>query len=612
MMNTMHKTAWLACLALGLSAGAAHAATAVCAGDAATLQNDLTGLAANSLTPLTIRIERGTYALGAIRMDARAPITIEGGYQPGTNCTQRAVDPANTVLDFGGGHVDLWQIEGTPAAGLVLDGLTLQHGRQLYLWVGDSEDDVVGNLTLRRVRIRDFVGDTAYDYTTPVAAMAAEGNLVMENVVLDGLTHLPGNRCAFVAQMAGDSYANLRFLTAGLQGDDKFCIEPVDPAGTRKVDIVDSLVWKVPPNANPSQLSGIFNGSGGTLDVHVVNSGFADLDPNRWGNWTVTNPIYNAPNWVDAQNGDFRLVPPTTSIDGGTAQIPHGSVPPTDIAGDPRPYAGSLPDAGAYEYQVPSVPSTVVTNTGDSGPGSLRQAIHNANLNGGGNVTFAIPGASCPHLVSIASPLEPVTAAVTIDATTQPGSRANTSPTAFDANLCVALLPLNAGVQNALKVAADAPATASLTVRGLFFGTFNQPIMLLGGNDHRIAGNQFGGMLGGVAVPGAGTNAIAIGASASGNLIIGGDDVADRNVIAGADGPTAAGIRVQAAVSGCQIVDNLIGLDPDGVTARPNTVGINLTGSGCELRDNRVAYSRYDGIWVQGDGNVLERRKKGK
>src|SRR5690242_19277026 len=171
MMNTMHKTAWLACLALGLSAGAAHAATAVCAGNAATLQNDLTGLAANSLTPLTIRIGQGTYALGRIRMDALAPITIEGGYQPGSNCTQRAVDPANTVLDFGGAFVDLWQREGAPAAGLVLEGLTLQHGRQLYLWVGDSEDDVVGNLTLRRVRIRDFVGDTAYDYTTPIAAM---------------------------------------------------------------------------------------------------------------------------------------------------------------------------------------------------------------------------------------------------------------------------------------------------------------------------------------------------------------------------------------------------------------------------------------------------------
>src|SRR5689334_23775468 len=131
------------------------------------------------------------------------------------------------------------KIEVTPSTGIVLDVLTMQHVLQFYLLVGDSEDDVVGNLTLRRVRIRDFVADTAYDSTTPVAAMAAEGNLVMENVVLDGLTHLPGNRCAFVAQMAGDSYANLRFVTAGLQGDDKFCIEPVDPAGTRKVDIVD-------------------------------------------------------------------------------------------------------------------------------------------------------------------------------------------------------------------------------------------------------------------------------------------------------------------------------------------------------------------------------------
>lgn len=608
-MNTIHKAARLAgLLALGLGAGSVQAATTVCASNAAGLNNALVTLAANSPTPMTIRIEQGAYALGAMAMRAQSPIAIEGGYQPGTNCTQRAVDPANTVLDFGGGFVQFWQEQGSPRASLVVDGLTLRHGRQLSLWAGTPD---IGDITLRRVRVTDFVGNSAAETTMPVTMYATRGNLVVENVLFDALTQIPTNHCAIDVQMSGDAYANLRFVTAALQGGDDLCVRALEPSGARKVDIVDSLIWKVWPNANPSQLYGAHDSGGGSLDVNVINSGFSDLDPNRWGTWVVTNPIYNAPNWVDALNGDFHLKPPTTSIDAGTTQIPHGSVPPTDIEGNPRPYAGSLPDPGAYEYQVPSVPSTVVVNNNDSGAGSLRQAVHNANLNGGGNITFAIPG-PCPRLIALASPLEPITTAVTIDATTQPGSTTNTSPTAFDANLCVALVPANIGMANALKVASDAPDAASLTVRGLFFGAFNQPLMLLGGNDHRIVGNQFGGTIGGAAIPGATLNAISIGANASGSLIVGGDNPADRNVIGGANNPVGAGISVQGSISGCQIVNNLVGLDADGLTARPNTTGINLNGSGCELRGNRIAYSYHDGIWVQGDNNMLVRNVIGR
>lgn len=608
-MNTIHKAAWLASLVLGLAAGMAQAATTVCASNAAGLKNALTSLAANSPTPMMIRIEQGTYALGAITMDAQSPTTIEGGYQPGTNCAQRTVDPANTVLDFGGNFVQLWQDKGSPRASLVVDGLTLRHGRQLSLWAGSPD---IGDITLRRVRVTGFVGNSAAETTMPVTMSVTKGNLVAENVVFDALTQVSTNHCAIDLQMSGDAYANLRFVTAGLQGGDDLCVRALAPSGARKVDIVDSLIWKVWPNASPSELTGLHDDqAGGTLDVHIINSGFYGLDPSRWGTWVVTNPIYNAPNWVNALNGDFHLKPPTTSIDAGTTQIPHGSVPPTDIEGNPRPYAGSLPDPGAYEYQVPSVPSTVVTNANDSGAGSLRQAVHNANLNGGGNVTFAIPGA-CPRVITLVSPLEPITSAVTIDGTTQPGSSTNASATAFDAKLCIELLPANTGMANALKVASDAPDAASLTVRGLFFGTFNQPLMLLGGNDHRIVGNQFGGTIGGAAIPGATLNAISIGASASGSLIVGGDNPADRNVIGGANNPVGAGISVQGTISGCQIVNNLVGLDADGLTAQPNTVGILLKGSGCELRGNRVADSHYDGIWVQGDDNVLVRNVVGR
>ena len=67
-----------------------------------------------------------------------------------------------------------------------------------------------------------------------------------------------------------------------------------------------------------------------------------------------------------------------------------------------------------------------VTNTADSGPGSLRQAIldANAHVNEGGlpdKIRFNIPGAG-PHTISVSSALPFISESVIIDASTQPGT----------------------------------------------------------------------------------------------------------------------------------------------------------------------------------------------
>ncbi len=67
--------------------------------------------------------------------------------------------------------------------------------------------------------------------------------------------------------------------------------------------------------------------------------------------------------------------------------------------------------------------SFVVINTNDSGAGSLRQAILNANANNGLNdtINFNIPGAGL-HTISPASALPTITdAQVKIDGSSQPG-----------------------------------------------------------------------------------------------------------------------------------------------------------------------------------------------
>ena len=68
------------------------------------------------------------------------------------------------------------------------------------------------------------------------------------------------------------------------------------------------------------------------------------------------------------------------------------------------------------------VPSTFwVTNTLDSGPGSLRQAILGANAHPGRDaINFAIPGAGV-HTIAPRSALPAITDPVVINGTTQPG-----------------------------------------------------------------------------------------------------------------------------------------------------------------------------------------------
>ena len=84
---------------------------------------------------------------------------------------------------------------------------------------------------------------------------------------------------------------------------------------------------------------------------------------------------------------------------------------PPSVPGDPLP-----------------APTFTVLNTNDSGPGSLRQAILDANTTPGADtIAFNIPGSGI-HTIGLLSVLPSLTdnAGVTIDGYTQPGSSPNT------------------------------------------------------------------------------------------------------------------------------------------------------------------------------------------
>src|SRR5262245_32965013 len=71
--------------------------------------------------------------------------------------------------------------------------------------------------------------------------------------------------------------------------------------------------------------------------------------------------------------------------------------------------------------------TNIVTNTDDSGAGSLRQAILSANLSGDvpDRIIFRIPGDG-PHTISPLTPLPELTDRVVIDGYSQPGATPNT------------------------------------------------------------------------------------------------------------------------------------------------------------------------------------------
>src|SRR5262249_56486896 len=85
--------------------------------------------------------------------------------------------------------------------------------------------------------------------------------------------------------------------------------------------------------------------------------------------------------------------------------------PATDQRGLPR---DARPDIGAFE-----VPQFTVTNTSDSGPGSLRQAILDANISPGADVITFDPAAfSTPSTIRLLSSLPDVTGDLTINGPT--------------------------------------------------------------------------------------------------------------------------------------------------------------------------------------------------
>ena len=123
-----------------------------------------------------------------------------------------------------------------------------------------------------------------------------------------------------------------------------------------------------------------------------------------------------------------------------------------------------------------------VANTDDSGAGSLRQAILDANNNAGPQtISFNIPGSGV-HTIAPLSALPQVTDSVIIDGYTQPGTSVNTLAQGDEA---VLLVELNGGNSvHGLDIHAD-----NCTVRGLIINRVPNMGIDLWSSNNLIEGN---------------------------------------------------------------------------------------------------------------------------
>ncbi len=229
-----------------------------------------------------------------------------------------------------------------------------------------------------------------------------------------------------------------------------------------------------------------------------------------------------------------------------------------------------------------SAATFTVTHTLDTGAGSLRQAILDANATAGADtIAFAIPGTG-PHSIAVASSLPGLTGPVTIDGYTQSGATVNTLATGTNAQIRIEIRGPGDFSASGLTLLVGA---VDSTIRGLSINRFGGSQINLLADRPTLTGNFIGiGPDGTTAYPSApGTR---LGLSVSGDFAqIGGTVRAQRNLISG---NSHAGLYVGG--SHARVQGNLIGTDRTGASARGNECGIVIgtTGVGADPTVNTL------------------------
>jgi parallel beta-helix repeat protein len=295
-----------------------------------------------------------------------------------------------------------------------------------------------------------------------------------------------------------------------------------------------------------------------------------------------------------------------------------------------------------------------VTNTNDTGPGSLRQALISANTSAGADtIGFNIPGMGS-HSIVLLSTLPTATGPVNIDATTQPGfaglpvilldgslagagvnglmlaaGAAGSSVRGLDigeflgSGICIQAancsvtgcfigtnLAGNSVLANHLDGVTIMPGSSGTHIGGTAAGDLNLisgnvrfGVYFQGGSGNFVQGNRIGTSISGTETL---ANGSGVGIAAAVGNLIGGALAADANLISGNIG---AGVLIAGTIAASNLVQgNFIGLSAFHTVALPNGDGVfigggahnNLIGGTTPGLANLISGNRGDGVNVEG------------
>ncbi|HYO08428.1 MAG TPA: right-handed parallel beta-helix repeat-containing protein [Tepidisphaeraceae bacterium] len=235
-----------------------------------------------------------------------------------------------------------------------------------------------------------------------------------------------------------------------------------------------------------------------------------------------------------------------------------------------------------------------VTNTNDSGGGSLRQAITDANNHAGADtIKFAI--GSGAKTITPSKGLPALGDHTTLDATTQPG---------YAGTPLIELNGSKAGGADGIKITGT-----GVLVRGLAINRFGgSGIFIFGKGGNRVAGNHIGTDRAGAADLGNAAHGIIV--QSPGN-VIGGATKGDRNVISG-NGQTGVFLYTAAAKNNT-VIGNYVGTDATGTKKLGNALNgvqmesaaANFIGGSGKGRRNVISGNARDGVLIVNAGSRL-------
>jgi len=230
-----------------------------------------------------------------------------------------------------------------------------------------------------------------------------------------------------------------------------------------------------------------------------------------------------------------------------------------------------------------------VTSTADSGAGSLREAINDANADGAHDtIAFNIAG-SGPHTIAISSTLPAITSQATIDGYTQTGALVNT-------------LPIGQGLNTVLKVVVNGAAAtgacftisaSDVIIKGLVIHNCDVGVAFSTGSfdTSKVEGCFLGTDVSGATRVDQNPNK-QVEITGQTAAVIGGLTPASRNLISGCQ--TGVGIVNSGSPSGHIISGNLIGLTRTGDTVLTPAcgaaaTGVTVNGTGHFIDQNAIA-----------------------